>query len=694
MKRPAIAAILICIVFLFTVPTTAQTSAVTLSSTAPTNAGTASAIAPTSADSWEPEMQLNVRAVGAPRVSPDGKRIVYTVSEAVTTPDKSEFVTQIWLGTIATKQNLQITFGDKSATNPKWSPDGNWIAFTSNRKDNKNNLYRLSLNGGEAEPLTDVKSGVANFEWSPDGRSIAFTMADPKSEEEEKNDKAKNDFRWVDENLKMSRLYVLPVQKDASGKREPRKLTTGSYNVSDFDWSADSSRLAFSHTKTSVANDWTTSDVSIVDVASTNVTVLANTPAAESSPLYSGDGKSIAILVSDNPPRWAQTGLVQIFPANGGPPKSMVASYDGQPGLAGWSADSRRIYLSESKGTGTQIYALDVSANRIEEIKTSPAVYSAVGLNRSGTTFGFIRQTPDTPGDVFVASVSDFTPVQISSANADLKTPPVGRTEVIRWKSKDGKEIEGLLTYPVGYQNGQRVPLILNIHGGPTGVFQQTFIGGRGVYPLATFASRGYAILRPNPRGSSGYGTEFRRANIKDWGGGDYEDLMAGVDRIIEMGVADPERLGVMGWSYGGFMTSWIVTQTHRFKAASAGAPVTNLMSFNGTSDIPSFIPDYFGGQSWEAMDLYQKHSPMFNVKGVTTPTIIQQGDADVRVPISQGYEFYHALKEQGVPTRMLVLPRQPHGPTEPKMQLAAMKANLEWFEKYLGGKTQTQRQE
>jgi len=600
------------------------------------------------------------------------------------------------MANIAAKENVQITFGDKSSTNPKWSPDGNWIAFTSNRKDNKNNLYLLSLNGGEAEPLTDVKSAVTTFAWSPDGRSIAFTMTDPKNEEEDKNDKAKNDFRWVDENLKMSRLYLLTIQKDANGKREPRKLTTGNYNVDEFDWSPDSSRIAFSHSKTPVANDWTTSDVSIIEVAAAKVGVLANTPAAESSPLYAPDGNSIAILVSDNPPRWAQTGVIQVFATNAtnasniAQPKSLIASYDGQPSIAGWSADGRRIYFSEAKGTATQIYALDVAANRIEEIKTSPAVYSAVALNRSGTTFAFVRQTPDTPGDAYVASVSDFSPVQISHVNADLRMPSVGRTEVIRWKAKDGKEIEGLLTYPVGYQNGQRVPLILNIHGGPTGVFQQTFIGGRGVYPLATFASRGYAMLRPNPRGSSGYGTEFRRANMQDWGGGDYQDLMAGVDRVIEMGVADPDRLGVMGWSYGGFMTSWIVTQTHRFKAASAGAPVTNLMSFNGTADIPSFIPDYFGGQSWDVMDRYQKHSPMFNVKGVTTPTMIQQGDADVRVPISQGYEFYNALKVQGVPTRMLVLPRQPHGPNEPKMQLAAMKANLEWFEKYLGAKAQT----
>ena len=639
------------------------------------------------AQTWTPELQIKVRAIATPRVSPDGRRVVYAVSEAVTTADRSEYVSQIWMATADGKEQVQLTFADKSSTNPKWSPDGNWIAFTSTRKENKNNLYLLRVAGGEAEALTDLKGGVADFDWSPDGRWIAYTAADPKTEEEEKNDKAKNDFRWVDENVKMARLYVIPVQKDSAGRREPRKLTTENYNVGEIDWSPDSSRIAFSHSKTPVANDWTTSDVSIVDVATGKVTLFANTPAAENAPLFSPDGKWIAVSVSDNPPRWAQSGTIQIFPAAGGRPKTLAASYDAQPDVAGWSPDGRRLYFSEAKGTGTQIYSIDVTTDRIEEIKATPAVYTAIDLNRTGTAFAFVRQTPDSPQEAFVAAAGNFTPAQVSRANADLRLPPVGKTEVIRWKSTDGKEIEGLLTYPVGYQAGRKVPLILNVHGGPAGVFQQTFVGGRGVYPLATFAARGYAILRPNPRGSSGYGVEFRRGNVKDWGGADFQDLMTGVDKVVEMGVADPERLGVMGWSYGGFMTTWIVTQTKRFKAASAGAPVTNLMSFNGTADIPAFVPDYFGGQFWEAAELYQKHSPMFNVKGVTTPTLVIHGDADIRVPISQGYEFYNALKAQGVPTRMLVLPRQPHGPNEPKMQLAAMQANLDWFDKYIGNK-------
>ncbi len=638
---------------------------------------------------WEPELQIKLKVAGTPRVSPDAKKVLYTVSEAVMTSDKSEYITQVWIGDVVSKQNMQLTFGEKSSSNPRWSPDGNWIAFLSNRKDNKNNIYLLSLNGGEAEPLTEAKVSISDFLWSPDGKSIAYTMTDSKTEDEEKNDKARNDFRWVDENLKMSRLYVIGVQKDQNGKREPRKLTDGNYNVDSFDWAPDSSRIAFSYTKTAIANDWPTADVSIVEIASGKTTVLANSPnVAESGPFYSPDGNSIALTSAE--PRWAQNAVIQVFPSGGGQPKSLAPSYDGSPGIVGWSSDSKKIYFSEAVGMITQTYSLDVATNKIAELNRSQNVLTGVSLNRTGTAFGYIRQTPEVPGDVYVAQASNFTSVRVSQVNADQKLPVTGRTEVIQWKSTDGKIIEGLLTYPVGFQVGHRVPLILNIHGGPAGVFQQTFIGGRGVYPLATFASRGYAILRANPRGSSGYGTEFRRANMKDWGGGDYQDLMTGVDRVIEMGVADPERLGVMGWSYGGFMTSWIVTQTKRFKVASAGAPVTNLMSFNGTADIPGFVPDYMGGQSWEAFDAYQKHSPMFNVKGVSTPTMIQQGDADIRVPISQGYEFYNALKAQHVPTRMLVLPRQPHGPTEPKMQLIAMKSNLEWFDKYLGQSSTT----
>jgi len=640
---------------------------------------------------WTPELSMKVKAVGGVRVSPDGKRVVYTVNEPVMTAEKSEYLTQIWMASASGSDAYQMTFGEKSSGSPDWSPDGRWIAFTSSRSG-KNNLYLMRSTGGEAEMITDVKSGVGGFAWSPDGKWIAFTMTDPPSADEEKNNKGKDDSRWIDENVKMSHLYVAPVMKDAAGKREPRQLTKGAFTVGSglggggFDWSPDGKSIVFTHTKAPKADYWTSANVSVVDVASGEIKAMAATAAAESQPIYSPDGKWIALTISDNPPTWAFQNKIHIIPAGGGAPKPLALTFDEQPNLIGWAADGKRIYFNETRGTTTAISAINVETGAITDIEKGSRVYGGINLNHTRTMFGMTTQNNDTAVEAYVTRADNFAPAKVSAANADLPKSPLGKMEVVRWKSSDGMEIEGVLNYPVNYRAGERVPLLLVIHGGPTGVFTQNFAAGPGLYPTAVFNARGYAVLRGNPRGSSGYGKKFRYANYKDWGGGDYKDLMAGVDHVVSMGVADPNRLGVMGWSYGGFMTSWVITQTKRFKAASIGAAVTNLMSFTGTADIPGFIPDYMGAQFWDNLDVYRQHSAMFNIKGVSTPSLIQHCEGDLRVPISQGYELYNALKQQGVPARMLVAPRQAHGPTEPKMLLKIMQTNVEWFDKMIGG--------
>jgi dipeptidyl aminopeptidase/acylaminoacyl peptidase len=637
---------------------------------------------------WTPEASMKVKSIGSVRVSPDGKKVAFTVREAVTDGDKSEYLTHIHVSNSDGSGAFQLTQGDKSCDGPQWSPDGERIGFLSGRSG-KNNVWLIRLRGGEATRLTDAKAGVSSFKFSPDGKTIAFTALDPPTKEEEKKTKSKNDARVLDENIKLNRLYLIPVEKDSVGERETLLLTKGNYNVGSlfgpggFDWSPDGQEIAFTHTRTPRPDDWPTADVSVVDVKSLTVTPLATTGAAEHSPLYSPDGKWIACVVSDDPPTWGFTAGVRVYPANGGTPRQLAATGDRQPFLIGWSADGTRLYYSEARGTTSQLFALPLNGEPRQLSHIEGGLYTP-SLNRARTRFGFGMQTTTQPAEAYASPAESFQPVRVSQVNEALPKHPLGRTEVLSWNAADGLKIEGLLTYPVGYEKGKRYPLLLMIHGGPAGVFSQSFTAGPALYPVATFAAKGYAVLRTNPRGSSGYGQPFRYANYKDWGGGDYKDIMAGVDHVIKLGVADPDRMGVMGWSYGGYMTSWVITQTQRFKAASVGAGVTNLVSFTGTADIPGFLPDYFGGEMWDRVAVYQKHSAMFHVKGVRTPTLIQHGEKDDRVPISQGYELYNALKRQGCTTKMVVYPRTPHGPNEPRLLLDVMNRNVEWFDRYV----------
>jgi dipeptidyl aminopeptidase/acylaminoacyl peptidase len=625
---------------------------------------------------------MRVKTISAVQPSPDGKRMAFAVREAVMGGNRSEYRSQIHVANTDGSDALQLTQGEKSCDNPQWSPDGASIAFLTNRSG-KNNVWLIRLRGGEAWQLSDLPGGVSDLRWAPDGSAIALAARDPDSPEENKAKAAKNDAQVVDEHFHRSRLYVVPVVKGSTGKAKARQLTAGEYHVAGFDWSPHAKTIAFAHTPTPRADDWGLSDISVVSISDGAVKPLVHTTAAETAPHYSPDGQWIAFLKSDEPPHWAHDLTVQVVPASGGTPRALAETFNHNPALVGWSADGKQIYYTEAHGTNVRLNSLPLEGSP-QELTHDDGVVTAIGLSPTRTAVGFSFQTTNRPQEVQVSRLDNFKPERISAVNRDLPNLPIGETKVQRWQSGDGLEIEGLLTYPVGYEAGKRYPLVLIVHGGPSGVFSQTYTAGPSQYPVAVFSARGYAVLRCNPRGSGGYGKKFRYANYKDWGGGDFRDLMAGVDRVIRDGIADPDRLGVMGWSYGGYMTSWTITQTKRFKAASVGAGVTNLMSFTGTADIPGFLPDYLGAEPWDDLDVYRKHSAMFNVKGVSTPTLIQHGDKDERVPISQGYELYNALKRQGCPVKMVVYPRTPHGVQEPKLLLDVMKRNVEWFDKYL----------
>ena len=640
-------------------------------------------------NNWSPEQSLKIKNITSAVPSPDGSKVLYTVREAVMTDDRSEYINQVWLCNADGSNQVQLTKADKNSSNPKWSPDGIWIAFTSSR-DSKTNLYVLPVGGGEAEKITDVKTNVGNYSWSRDGSMIAFIMPDAADDKEEKNKKSKNDWYFMDEEIKQNRIFVVWMdKKDTAGKLVQKKITKEKYNINAFDWSRDGKQIVYSHGLSPEVNHNAYSDISLIDIESGVIKSIAATAAGESNPQFSPDGNYIAYFSTDAPVDWSGPRHAKIYSMADGKSWRLKATPDENGGIVGWTPDGKNIIWNEANRTLNSVYLLSVDGKSITEWnKGAKDLIGGVTLNTSKTHVAFTLQNPSQLPEAYISSLSSYSPVKITNVNSVYTGKALPNTEIVKWKGADGKEIEGLLTYPLNYKAGQKVPLILNIHGGPAGVFQQSCVAGnQGVYPIAAFSEMGYAVLRPNPRGSTGYGAEFRMANRADWGGKDFIDLMTGVDHVIKMGVADENNMGVMGWSYGGFMSSWIVGHTNRFKVASIGAPVIDLVHQNLTDDIEGFLPSYFKTDPWNNWSLYDAHSPLRFVQNVKTPVMLQHGEADMRVPFTNAVMFYNALRRREVPVRLLALPRQPHGPTEPRMVLKTMQTNVEWFEKYLGDK-------
>jgi dipeptidyl aminopeptidase/acylaminoacyl peptidase len=627
---------------------------------------------------WTPEYSMKVRNVADVTPSPDGKWVAWTETRPVMDGEKSEMLTHIWLARGDGSDRWQLTRGDKSATSPAFSPDGRFVFFASNRGGARQ-IFRIAVDGGEAEALTSFKGAVGTFAVSPDGKWVAFTgrETDPN---DERAVKEKRDWKVADENPRNQSLYLSAVEPGLDGKRPWKRAATGPYNIGNFDWSPDSRRIAYEARPTPGADDGRKADIWEVEIETAKVNALAATPGTEAQPRYSPDGRFLAFVRgSGGSIAGAQVALLTRAE---GKIRDLPKSFDESPALLDWSPDSRGIFFHEGRGAKRFVYALPVDGPPV--VLYAPAKGTATPSKISGFWMGLTIQASDEPVEAYLMDVRGGGPKRVSAANSSLPLPPLGKTDVIRWRAKDGREVEGLVTYPVGYEKGKRYPLILNIHGGPAGAFGESFIGAASLYPIATFAAKGWVTLRPNPRGSTGYGLPFRAANINDWGGGDYGDIMAGVDYLIAQGVVDENRMAVMGWSYGGYMTNWVVGQTQRFKAAVSGAGISSLISMWGTNDIPTTLDDYFEGTWYEQPDRYIRMSPLKYVDRVTTPFLVLHGGEDIRVPLTQGIEMYEGVKRRGTPARMVVYPRTPHGPQEPKFLLDIMQRHVSWVEEHV----------
>lgn len=632
---------------------------------------------------WSPEVSIQLKRISDLNFSTDGNHIAMVVREALIEGEKSEYLTQIWVSINDGEDLTQFTYNNKSSSHPRFSPDGQYLAFVSKRSD-KPQIWMMRSNGGEAWQFTHEKEGVGSFKWSSKGDAIAFLMKDPKTEEEEKNEKEKKDVIMVDQNFKYSHLYVKQFESGLDTSKAER-ITEGEYDITSFDWAPDGSQIVFSHSNEPTINArYNSGDLSLVKISSKKVKKVVDGDGVDTNPFFSPDGKLIAFESSGNKQEPIGLDDLYVIKSKGGKPKKLGETPNRRLNIISWSSNSSHVYVNDVDKTNSEIYKISVKGNDIKPILQGKGRVSSVSLYDKGNKIALVKEQLDKPSEVYISELNNISPKQISNFNSKLKLPVLAKTKLINWKSKDGLTIEGLLTYPSNYKKNKKYPLALIIHGGPAGVFSQSYTGNPGIYMIEYLASKGYAIIRPNPRGSTGYGKDFRYANFKDWGFGDYEDIMSGVDKVIDMGVADSKRMAVMGWSYGGYMTSFVVTRTNRFKAASMGAGLPNLISMTTTTDIPAYLVAHMGGEFWDNYETYEKHSAIYGFKNIQTPTQVIHGANDLRVPFTQGQEFYVGLKRKGVPTEMVVYPRTPHGPREPKLLMDVSPRILEWLDKYI----------
>jgi len=633
---------------------------------------------------WTPDKVLQIKRPSSPRLSPDGKWVVFTVREAVTGPKTSHYLTHLWLASPDGSSCFQLTQGEKSCYDPRWSPKGQWISFRSSREADHTNLWLISPYGGEAVRITDVKTGVGNYAWSPQGERIAFLMRDQVSEEQQKAKQAKKDVFFVDSDYRFNHVHTISVDLQKIKASDPQQITRGNFHVAEFDWSPDGEKLALVCHPTPRIFEWRNSDIYLVSAQGGERTELVVHPGMDTGALFSPDGKTIA-FVSDRGNRcWARDWNICLIPSSGGEVRVLPPTYDKLPGsgltagVLAWEPQEKGLYYSEMHRTETELFFMPVDGSAYQKVETWPGVKSGFHIRHDLKAMVFTAQNFTQAPEVYV-SQEGKEPQKITSLNDFLKDMPFSKSQVIQWPSFDGQEIEGILHFPLDYKQGEKFPLLVRVHGGPTSAFLSSFSADNQV-----FTNKGFGVLEINFRGSAAYGRDFRFDNLGDWGGKDVQDVLYGVDFMVQKGWADKDRLGIFGWSYGGFLTSITISKSRRFKAAVEGAGLTDLVSFAGTTDIIGFIPSFMQSEFWEAEELWRDRSAVMHVDEITTPLLIIHGEHDARVPTGQGYEFYQGLKRAGKKVKMAVLPRSGHGPGEPKLAREVMKLQLDWFTQYL----------
>ena len=643
--------------------------------------------------SWTVDDVLALKSPGDVAISPDGRWVAFTVTQRGLESNRS--LSDVWLAGADGGEALQLTRGARDARAPAWSPDGSWLAFLSER-DSVTQVHGIRPTGGEAWPVTAHGESVNAFAISPDGRRLAFTSRGTESDADREREKRYGQpVVWDSVRSRdLTQLYVASLE--AGDTSDAVRVSPEAVSVTGFVWAPDARRMAWSIVGPADESTFPSRDrptglsreaqVFVFDGAGSTPRQVTRM-AGGASPAAWVDGVGLIVSATGQTLGTYNRHLWLVAADGSGEPVSLTGDLDEHARYVGAAPDA--LLVQAQRGTGSGLLRIPLRdgapAGPPEPVTDERFYYSDFSATPNLARIAFLAESPSTPPDVHIADARRAAPVKRTELNPEAGAFAYGEQRVVRWTSaQDGEEIEGVLTLPVGYRDGDRVPLLLVIHGGPAGVSGNTYMPG-GRYPIQVFASLGYASLQPNSRGSTGYGERFRGLNRGHISGHDWVDVESGVDHLIDAGIADPDRLGIMGWSFGGHHTFWGITRTDRFKAASAGAGANDLISMYSQTDLPGFYHTYLGPKPWEDFDLYEQRSAYRAVERVTTPLLIQVGERDERVPAEQSIQFYEAMSALGqAPVELVIYPGEGHGIREIGHTRDLMERNVAWFTRWI----------
>jgi len=634
----------------------------------------------------------NVPFLTDPQISSDGSQVLYVLAE----PDWKENtrISHIWRVSTNGGDAVRMTNGLEGEDSPRWSPDGSIIAFVAKRgrqtegAEIQSQIHLLRNTGGEARALTEHETSVSDIAWSPDGTFIYFIAPDPKTDEEKQREKVKDDILAFDEDYQQRHLWRVTV---ADGTEE--RITTGDYSILEYRLSRDGTRIALSKAPTPLFDNWDEGEVWVLSPGSDEAVQLTANTVAEQGAELSPDASTV-LFVSDSNDDFETYYNSNIFlmPAAGGEHRMLLPDMPYEVERATWSADGESVFFIANTGVRSDLFEVEVATQQLSRLTAgdhsvvSWSYEPGPGLHVLGIS------TATNAGDLWMVPAGGGERDRITDVYGYLERDfQLPRQEAITWKGADGATVEGMVHYPIGYQAGNAYPLVVQTHGGPAASDRFGFCYWIDYPPV--LAGMGYMVFQPNYRGSTGYGDDFLRDMVGHYYRQSHLDVMTGVDHLIDLGLADGNRMVKMGWSAGGHMTNKIITHTNRFKAASSGAGAVNWISMYGQSDVRSYRTPWFGGTPWQAdapIDVYWENSPLSDISKVTTPTIVIVGAEDVRVPMPQSVELFRALRSNDVPTHLYVAPREPHVFRELRHILFKINVELEWFERYAMGREYT----